>query len=218
MPKTNLRNQASQTIRHRIVTCEYAPGAFINEELLTTELHLSRTPIRDALSRLEQEGLVRIMPKRGIIVTPLSVTDINLIFEIRFLYEPYILRTYGSLLSEQKLMEFYNIFLHKDSDHEFFKNSDYFYSLDSEFHSMIVNACPNFYLCDNYHRIQTQDQRFRYMSGSFSTHRMEETCLEHLDILACCLQKNWADAAEKMVFHLEESKKATFQLIFDKMK
>ena len=64
MAKTNLKTQAYNAIRRKIVTCEYAPGTFINEELLTNELGLSRTPIRDALSRLEQEGL-RLNLKRG---------------------------------------------------------------------------------------------------------------------------------------------------------
>ena len=58
MSKMNLKTQAYNTIRQKIVTCEYAPGTFLNEELLTTELGLSRTPVRDALSRLEQEGLI----------------------------------------------------------------------------------------------------------------------------------------------------------------
>ena len=48
MPKMNLKTQAYNTIRQKIVTCEYAPGTFLNEELLTTELGLSRTPVRDA--------------------------------------------------------------------------------------------------------------------------------------------------------------------------
>ena len=44
MSKMNLKTQAYNTIRQKIVTCEYAPGTFLNEELLTTELGLSRTP------------------------------------------------------------------------------------------------------------------------------------------------------------------------------
>lgn len=54
---------------------------FLNEELLTTELGLSRTPVRDALSRLEQEGLIEIKPKKGIIVMPLSINTINMILK-----------------------------------------------------------------------------------------------------------------------------------------
>ncbi|MFQ8776707.1 MAG: GntR family transcriptional regulator [Roseburia sp.] len=49
MPKINLKTLAYNTIRSKIVTCQYAPGTFLNEEQLTTELSLSRTPVRDAL-------------------------------------------------------------------------------------------------------------------------------------------------------------------------
>ena len=51
MPKINLKTLAYNTIRSKIVTCQYAPGTFLNEEQLTTELSLSRTPVRDALGR-----------------------------------------------------------------------------------------------------------------------------------------------------------------------
>ena len=54
MPKINLKTLAYNTIRSKIVTCQYAPGTFLNEEQLTTELSLSLTPVRDALGRLEQ--------------------------------------------------------------------------------------------------------------------------------------------------------------------
>ena len=71
MPKINLKTLAYNAIRQKIVTCEYAPGTFLNEEFLTEDLNLSRTPVRDALGRLEQEGLIQIRPKRGIMVTGL---------------------------------------------------------------------------------------------------------------------------------------------------
>ena len=64
MAKTNLKTLAYKTIKQKIVTCEYAPGMYLNEEILTEELKISRTPIRDALSRLEQEGLIEIKPKK----------------------------------------------------------------------------------------------------------------------------------------------------------
>ena len=127
MPKTNLKTLAYNKIRQKIVTCEYAPGTFLNEEILTEALGLSRTPIRDALSRLEQEGLIEIRPKRGITVKSLTVSDINMIFEVRNLYEPYILKNYGSLLPVERLHGFYDIFLHTDSNSECFKNQRLFF-------------------------------------------------------------------------------------------
>lgn len=215
MPKINLKTQAYNTIRQKIVTCEYAPGTFLNEELLTSELGLSRTPIRDALSRLEQEGLIEIKPKKGILVMPLSINTINMIFEVRQLYEPYILLNYGTYLSTQQLKNFYSIFSSSKTNTSCFENQNYFYELDTQFHNFIVNTCPNSYIRQNYNMIQTQAERFRYMTGNFSTKRLDNTFQEHLDIICACLKNDWKEAAEKMTYHLEQSKKSTFQLIFN---
>lgn len=215
MPKTNLKTLAYNKIRQKIVTCEYAPGTFLNEEILTEPGLTARHPGRFRPSGAE--GLIEIRPKRGIIVKSLTVSDINMIFEVRNMYEPYILKNYGSLLPVERLHGFYDIFLHTDSNSECFKNNDYFYELDSDFHLMIVRSCPNVYIQNNYSLILTQNARFRYMTGNVSKNRLEDTFKEHLDIIRPCLQKNWDEAAEKMLYHLEESKKSTFQLIFDGM-
>ena len=193
MSKMNLKTQAYNTIRQKIVTCEYAPGTFLNEELLTTELGLSRTPVRDALSRLEQEGLIEIKPKKGIIVMPLSINTINMIFEVRQLYEPYILLNYGNALSVERLKDFYNIFSSSKTNHNCYNNNDYFYELDTEFHNFVVDACPNTYIHQNYNMIQTQAERFRYMTGNISEKRLDDTFQEHLDIIRACLRNDWQE-------------------------
>lgn len=217
MAKTNLKTQAYNAIRRKIVTCEYAPGTFINEELLTNELGLSRTPIRDALSRLEQERLIEIKPKKGILITPLSIQTVNMIFEVRTLYEPYIIRTYGATFSVEKLKDYYNIFSSRQSSIDIHKDQDYFYALDTDFHNFIMASCPNTYMLQSYNMIQTQTERFRYMTGKISDHRLDATFQEHLDIISACLQSDWENAAQKLIFHLNESKKSAFQLIFDGM-
>lgn len=215
MKKLNLKTIAYNSIRQKIVTCEYEPGMHLNEELLTDTLGLSRTPVRDALSRLEQEGLIEIMPKRGIIVRPFSLNDINMIFEVRMLYEPYILLNYGSLLPEDKLKEFFQVFQQTTPESEYWNNPAQFYELDGSFHQLIIDACPNLYIRNNYTLIQAQNARLRYMTGNVSEHRLEATFREHMDIVTPCLQKDWKLAAEKLRFHLNESKKAAFQLVFD---
>lgn len=217
MQKMNLKTLAYNSIRKKIVTCEYTPGMHLNEELLTETLGLSRTPVRDALSRLEQEGLIEIMPKRGITVKPFSLNDINMIFEVRMLYEPYILEHYGAMLPEQRLKEMYQIFQQTDADSDCYKENDYFYELDDEFHLLLVNSCPNLYIKNNYRLIHTQNARFRYMTGNVSNNRLEDTFREHIDIIVPCLLKDWETASEKLRYHLNESKKAAFQLVFDHM-
>lgn len=215
MKKTSLKVLAYNEIKEKIITCKYKPGSFLSEELLTEELKISRTPVRDALSRLEQEGLVEIKSKKGITVTAFSFKDINMIFEIRTLYEPYILKNYHSLISDEKLQEFLIIFQSKNISNEYLKDNNNDYKLDTSFHQMIVEACPNTYIRQNYALIQTQSERFRYMTGLTSDNRLEDTFKEHLEIVTACLQKNWDLASEKLIYHLEQSKKASFQLVLD---
>ena len=139
MPKINLKTLAYNTIRTKIVTCQYAPGTFLNEEQLTTELSLSRTPVRDALGRLEQEGLLEIRTKCGILVRPLTLNDIDMIFEVRMMYEPYVLTHYGANLSVSALNEFYDIFKKWDPNKEIYRDKDSFYDLDYRFHALIMS-------------------------------------------------------------------------------
>ena len=72
MPKeqeNSLQSQAYQYIRQKIATCEYAPNQMLSESQLRDELGISRTPVREAVSRLVQEGLLTVFPKRGIVVS-----------------------------------------------------------------------------------------------------------------------------------------------------
>lgn len=59
-----------------------------------------------------------------------------------------------------------------------------------------MDACPNIYLRQNYALIQTQSERFRFMTGNISNNRLEDTFREHIDIIIPCLQKDWDTAVE----------------------
>ena len=100
MTKKSLKSQAYNNIKEKIISCEYSPGMLLNEEILCETFNVSRTPIRDALSRLEQEGLITIWPKKGIIVSSLSISEVNNLFELRLLLEPYSIQNYGYTLDE----------------------------------------------------------------------------------------------------------------------
>lgn len=138
---------------------------------------------------------------------PLSINTINMIFEVRQLYEPYILLNYGNALSVERLKDLYNIFSSSKTNHNCYNNNDYFYELDTEFHNFVVDACPNTYIHQNYNMIQTQAERFRYMTGNISEKRLDDTFQEHLDIIRACLRNDWQEAAKQMSAHLEESKR-----------
>lgn len=208
MKKDSLKLQSYNIIKDKIIRCEYAPNTLISEEALREELGVSRTPIRDALSRLEQEGLIQILPKKGIMVSGLSLSEINSIFEIRMLFEPHVLATYGHRLSDEKMLEFYNICTQGGV-----LQPDEFYKMDDEFHAFIISAAPNRYIHHTYELIQNQNLRFRVMTGQRPDNRLDHSNDEHLTIIKACLRKDWTAAASAMEEHLRQSKNSTFELL-----
>ena len=102
--KPSLKLQAYQYLKTKILNCEYRPNEFLNEQKLCAEMgNISRTPMRDALGRLEQEGLITILPKKGLMVSGITEEDVHSMFEMRLLVEPYALRTYGDRIPREAL-------------------------------------------------------------------------------------------------------------------
>ena len=208
----SLKQQAYNAIRAKILKCEYAPNTFLNEDLLCREFNVSRTPIRDALSRLEQENLVKIISKKGIMVAPLTINEINTIYETRLLLEPYILNTYGSRITEsimQKMQGNYKK-AEKKLDH-----IQELYTLDDEYHRMIVELCENKYLIQCYSNIYAQNLRLRIISGNDNKDRLSATCQEHKMITDAILNKDYEQSANAMRAHLLASKEAAFNVIMN---
>ncbi len=79
---------AARVIRQRILTGELAPGAMLNQNELAEEFGMSRIPIRDALRQLSAEGLVQLRAHATASVTPLSIHDLEELYELRLSLEP----------------------------------------------------------------------------------------------------------------------------------
>ncbi len=211
--KKSLKQQAYDEIKRKIVSCEYAPNTLLNEELLREELHVSRTPIRDALSRLEQDGMITILPKKGIMVSGMSINDINMVFEVRMMYEPYALLNYGAQIPYETLTYYYS----QLSDLNVMAEDKAAYQADDAFHAAVIHAMGNRYLLQSYEWIHDQNLRFRVLTGQASSLRLEDTAREHTKILTACLKQDWPSAAAAMEEHLSASKNATFDLLLKQM-
>lgn len=207
----SLKQYAYDFIKKKILNCEYAPGLHLNEQQLCEAMDgISRTPVRDAVSRLEQEGLLNILPKKGILISELRISDINRIFEVRMLLEPYALRRYGSKLDADRLAYFSQVM--SDCTKVPY---DSFYDLDDQFHGFIISVLHNQYLLDTYQNINNMNQRLRTMSGNLVANRLADTFTEHMDIINACRDQDWERAAEAMTRHLEASRISTFQMIME---
>lgn len=89
LPAPSLVDHAYDVIRRRILDNIYQPGAHALEGELAAELGISRTPVREALIRLQNEGLVEIIPRHGMRVLPVSATDMKEIYEVLTALESY---------------------------------------------------------------------------------------------------------------------------------
>lgn len=83
---------AYQRLRKMIVRLDLAPGDVLREEELRDQLGVGRTPIREALQRLEREHFVTVLPRRGMYVSGIDVSELSMLFETRAVLEPYAAR------------------------------------------------------------------------------------------------------------------------------
>lgn len=85
----SLSTQAYEQIRGRIIRLELAPGAVIDERDLRDRLGIGRTPVREAIQRLARDQFVVVMPRRGMLVSPIEISELSMLFETRAVMEPY---------------------------------------------------------------------------------------------------------------------------------
>lgn len=98
-----LSDRAYERIKHDIICCLFAPGTEVSEAQLCAQYKLGKAPVRMALSRLAHDGLVRAMPRRGYMVTPVTLQDIQDVFELRLMLEPAAARMAAGHVDAQRL-------------------------------------------------------------------------------------------------------------------
>lgn len=84
---TSLAERAYRIVRDRIISLELRPGAVIQEEELSRDIGVGKTPLRDALKRLSRERLVVVLPRRGTLVSEINISDLAQISETRAVIE-----------------------------------------------------------------------------------------------------------------------------------
>lgn len=194
--------RAYEKIKHRIFTVAYAPGAYLNEVSISQELEIGRTPVHHALHRLAKEGLVDVIPRKGVIVRPVSLDEVAQIIEVRLVNETHCaalaarrvtradLETPKAILAEaQKQI---------DADH----GVEELMRLDQQFHSWIAKISGNPVLADILGNLQDRAARFWFLSLS-EGHHSQQVQREHLDLLQAIASKDETAAANMARAHIE---------------
>src|SRR5690242_1927088 len=98
-----LTERAYEQLRRDIISCSIAPGTEISEAQLCSQYELGKAAVRVALTRLSHDGLVRAIPRRGYMVVPVTLQDIQDVFELRLLLEPAAARLAAGKVSARQL-------------------------------------------------------------------------------------------------------------------
>jgi DNA-binding GntR family transcriptional regulator len=148
----SLASKATEQIRRRIVDGDLQLGQALSETSLAAELGISKTPIREALVRLEAEGLVQILPQRGTFVFPLSAVDAQALSNFRSLLEMEALRI-GMRDDAPALVAALKAVLAKMKPSRSQGDSLQYRALDDLFHRAIIEHSNNAYLAVAYENI-----------------------------------------------------------------
>jgi DNA-binding GntR family transcriptional regulator len=195
-------------ILSRIVSFELSPGAPIIEDSLCEELDISRTPLREALRRLEAEGMVLKVRNRGTFVRSFTYEDIVEISEIRKVFELYSLeRCMDGVLPVDELM----VLKENLESLEDASPNDAFYLTDKALHSLILRFCVNSRMLSYSRSINTQLEMIRRISAK-TPNRLPNSRQEHLNIVLAMLTEDKDFALGLLRQHLDNVKNSTLNM------
>ena len=146
-PSISLAEKAYLQLKERILTLQLRPGMFLNELALSEMLGIGRMPVHQAVQRLKVEGLVEVIPRKGLVIRPDSLKDMLSLLEARLAMEPNITALAAERASKQQIAALKKIVM--DSKRIVNQTERMsFMSLDRAFHALIGDAAGNKILAD----------------------------------------------------------------------
>ncbi len=206
-----LREVVFESIRGAIISGALKPGERLMEVQMAERLGVSRTPIREAIRKLELEGLVIMLPRKGAYVADLSLKDITDVLEIRAALEGLAAGLASLRISEEEIEELETVAVrfHKAIEKD---NIEAMIENDIKFHDIIFKAARNEKLIQLSSNLREQVQRFREMYIS-KANKAKELADEHYE-LADAISKRDIDLSERLARkHIENAENYIIKLI-----
>lgn len=195
----NYKAKAYKILKEKIITCTLMPGTVVDQNELIKELGVSRTPVREAVNALEQEGFLVVMPRRGVIVSPISLQEVGHIYSVREMAEPLIVRLALPNVEKEVMNTFSDIFKSSSDDFELFTQNDYL------LHTYFAERTGNRYLIRLMDNVLSHNMRIVVL-GAKIPDRMQVSNSEHLEIIERMLDGDSDGAQESMIKHIQSAK------------
>ena len=200
-----VREQTYGYLKDKLLAGGFDPGERLTEEQLAADLGVSRTPVREALHKLEREGLVKPLETRGFCVPSDSKEEMEELFDIRSVLEGYALRCVCDYISEQNLMEL-EAYIQKAEDALRLKKIDQIYHINTQFHDMLHGLVAN---KPRLHTMMSEMRRYviRYRKNTLNTLEGPKRAIEGHRKIMLALRLRDPDLCEHIMRkHIQESK------------
>lgn len=193
-----------QEIKGRIVTARYAPGFVLSEGMLARVHRASRTPVRDALARLQEEGYVDRVPRRGFRVAPITAATLRQTYEVRALVEGEAAalaaeRAGAAAIARMRTLATYPAL---DASPESYAQR---LKANDDFHLALAGATENGLLLDLVQRCLTQHNRVLLLSTLTHYPTLSASVPQHHDIVDAIEAHDAPLARRMMRTHLEDA-------------
>ena len=207
----NLRERVYEILKRAILFQEIHPGEKIDEEDVAKQLGVSRTPIRESLCRLENEGIVKIIPRRGAFVVKHSKESIIEILLVREVLEGFSARLAVGHIDERTIEEMRSFF--RDfSEANIRDRSKEYAQADLKFHTLIVKKSQNSWLMSIMNILNDHIQMLRLRTVALEG-RPEHSLLEHRKIIEALERRNPSLAESLMRKHIQNVRKSVLRNI-----
>ncbi|MGQ9666501.1 MAG: GntR family transcriptional regulator [Anaerolineae bacterium] len=203
-------DKAYQTIKEKIITLELPPGSAIHETALAEELRLGRTPIREALKLLQAEQLVTTVPRRGMFVSSISITDLQQIAEVRVQLEGLAARLAAQRATAEELAALEEAC--RQAAEASTRPAHEAIHIDRKLHSLIASAAHNEYLKTEVERFYSLSLRLWYVA--LTRVRTQDLDIQmHFQVLDAIRSRDAQHAEALMQEHIHNFHKAIRALL-----
>lgn len=206
-----LTDWAYTTIKESILSLRIPPGTQLHIDQMADQMGTSRTPIREALLRLESDGLIRVSPRVGFFVTEITKRDLSELFEIREMLESQAAKEAASALSDQDLAYLASL-LHTSEAAVERGDLSKFLETEIQFHNFIVQHARNRRLVSMMESLRDLTYRERVISLQ-SIDNVRATVNEHRKILQALRDHNPELASQLMSEHIFAASDRIVQLV-----